>query len=178
MKSEILEQLRGQTRPAHMALETQPLLKRLLSADQTRTEYGQLLQAMLAFYQGLEMELVPATEALIDRYPDSDYRYLPRAPLLVSDCQSLGLTGKAQAVGLPEISLDGSDTRLLGILYVIEGSAQGGRMIARHLERSLDITMHTGGGFFAIPLQEKSWPAFRRWSGANFSYTREGLNNC
>ncbi len=41
MKSEILEQLREQTRPAHLELENQALLKRLLSPEQTRAEYGQ-----------------------------------------------------------------------------------------------------------------------------------------
>lgn len=171
MKSEILEQLREQTRPAHLELENQALLKRLLSPEQTRAEYGQLLQAMLAFYQSLEKELVPAAEALLDRYPDAEYRYLPRAPLLTKDCRSLGELTTAPDIGSSEISLDGSDTRLLGILYVIEGSAQGGRIISRHLEKTLDINMHNGATFFAIPLQNKSWTAFRRWSGANFAYT-------
>ena len=115
--------------------------------------------------------LSPAAEALLDRYPDAEYRYMPRAPLLAKDCQSLGRTGPGQDIVAPEISLDGSDTGLLGILYVIEGSAQGGRIISRHLEKTLDINMHNGAAFFAVPLQNKSWAAFRRWSGANFAYT-------
>src|SRR5690606_18746122 len=113
--------------PAHLALETQPLLKRLLSRRLTKTEYAEILQSMLAFYQSLESELVPATAALLQRYPSLDYQYLPRVPLLANDCRALGHAASGFACPPVTIPLDGSEARLLGVLYVIEGSTQGGK---------------------------------------------------
>lgn len=168
--SPLLRQLREQTRPAHQALETQPLLKRLLSPQLTKAEYGQLLQAMLAFYQSLETELIPATAALLRRYPDPDYRYLPRAPLLVNDCRALGCESSGFISPSTEPRLDGSGDYLLGVLYVIEGSTQGGRFIARHLSDTLGVDGGSGASFFNIHQWNSSWPAFRRWIGREMAY--------
>ena len=163
MGSLILEQLREQTRSAHLALEAQPLLKRLMSSRLTETDYGQLLQSMLAFYQSLELELVPATKALLGRHPDPDYHYLPRTPLLVNDCRVLGLASPG-LIHLPlDFRLNGSGANLLGVLYVIEGSTQGGRLIARHLADTLGISEKSGASFFSIHRWDNSWTTFRRW---------------
>lgn len=163
MGPSILEQLRKQTRPVHLALENQPLLKRLQSSQLTDTEYGQLLQSMLAFYQALESELVPATESLLKRHPDPDYRYLPRAPLLANDCRALGCVSSSYIQPPIELQLDGSGAHLLGVLYVVEGSTQGGRIISRHLANTLGVSEHSGASFFNIHQWDNSWPAFRRW---------------
>lgn len=167
----LLEQLREQTRPAHLALEAQPLLQTLMSSQLTLPQYGQLLQAMQAFYQSLESKLIPATEALLRRYPDPDYRYLPRAPLLADDCRALG----SASIGLidppVEFWLNSGDAYLLGVLYVIEGSTQGGRFIARHLTDTLGVGETSGASFFNIYRQGNSWMSFRRWSGNDLAYT-------
>ncbi|OJA05900.1 biliverdin-producing heme oxygenase [Halomonas sp. QHL1] len=163
MGSTILEQLREQTRPAHLALESQPLLQRLLSTQLTETDYSQLLQAMLAFYQSLETELVTATAALLGRHPDPHYRYLPRAPLLARDCRALGCDYSGFIHTPIELRLNGSGAYLLGILYVIEGSTQGGRFIARHLADTLGVDENSGASFFNIHQMNSSWKAFRCW---------------
>lgn len=159
----ILEQLREQTRPAHLALEAQPSLKRLLSSRLTETEYGQLLQSMLAFYQSLESELVPAAAALLGRHPDPDYRYQPRAPLLANDCRDLGCATSGFIHPAVELRLADNEAYLLGVLYVIEGSTQGGRFIARHLAHTLGVSENSGASFFNIHQWDNSWMAFRRW---------------
>ncbi|MCA1798821.1 MAG: biliverdin-producing heme oxygenase, partial [Xanthomonadaceae bacterium] len=152
MDSPILEQLREQTRSAHLALEAQPLLKGLLSSRLTNTEYGELLQSMLAFYQPLEWKLIPATATLLGRHPNPDYRYLPRAPLLADDCRVLGI-GSPGLSDIPEKSqLEGSAAYMLGVLYVIEGSTQGGRYIANHLANTLGVCGRSGASFFNIHL--------------------------
>ncbi len=166
----ILEQLREQTRPAHLALEAQPLLKNLMSSRLTDTEYRQLLQSMLTFYQSLESELVPATAALLRRYPDPEYRYLPRAPVLENDCRVLGCATSGFMHPPAELRLKESEAYLLGVLYVIEGSTQGGRMIGRHLAQTLGMSEHSGAGFFNIYRYDNSWTAFRRWLGRDLAY--------
>ncbi len=169
MDQPILEQLRKQTRPAHVALEAQSLLQRLLSSSLTEAEYGQLLQSLLAFYESLESELVPATAALLARHPDPDYRYLPRVPLLANDCRALGCD--SSAVIRPPVVLrrDGSGAFILGVLYVIEGSTQGGRLIARHLAHTLGVTENSGASFFNIHRWDNSWMAFRHWFGRDLA---------
>lgn len=163
MDPPILEQLREQTRPAHVALEAHPLLKRLLSSRLTQRQYGQLLQSLLSFYQSLESELVPATADLLARHPDPKYRYLPRAPLLAHDCRTLGCDSPGPRHPPAALQLDGSDAYLLGVLYVIEGSTQGGRLIARHLAQTLGISANSGASFFNIHQLNNSWKAFRHW---------------
>ncbi|NMT64814.1 biliverdin-producing heme oxygenase [Marinobacter orientalis] len=159
----ILKQLREETRPAHLALESQPLMKRLLSSRLTAMEYGQLIQSMLAFYQALESQLAPATAALLERHPDPNYRYLPRAPLLANDCRALGCDSSGLMRGPTELRLDGSGAYLLGVLYVIEGSTQGGRFIAKHLAQTLGLNENSGASFFNIHQWNNSWAAFRSW---------------
>lgn len=165
MAQSILEQLRVQTRPAHQILETQPLLKRLLSSRLSNTEYGQLLQSMLAFYQALEVELVPAAASLLKRYPDPAYWYLPRAPLLATDCQTLGYASSGFTYPPLKLQLNENDAYLLGVLYVIEGATQGGRVISRHLAHTLGISEDSGASFFNIHRRDNSWATFCRWLG-------------
>lgn len=170
MDAPLLEQLRKQTRPAHVALENQSLLKRLVSSQLNEAEYGQLLQAMLAFYQSLETNLIPATTALLRRHPDPHYRYLPRSPLLEADCRVLGLACCGCAYFPTESRLDADPAYLLGVLYVIEGSSQGGRLIARHLLDRFGMTADTGASYFHIHRWDHSWAAFRRWLSGELEY--------
>lgn len=163
IESSLLVQLREQTRPAHLALEAQPSLQKLLSSQLTKKEYGQLLQSMSAFYQSLESELIPATADLLERHPDPDYRYLPRAPILAEDCRALECASHVSAHPPIELRLNGNQGFLLGVLYVIEGSTQGGRLIARHLADTLDVNEKSGASFFNIHRWDNSWPNFRRW---------------
>ncbi|QIB65452.1 biliverdin-producing heme oxygenase [Kineobactrum salinum] len=171
MHPPVLQQLREQTRPAHLALEAQPALKRLLSSRLTNREYGHLLQSMLAFYHSLESELIPATAALLERYPAADYRYLARAPLLASDCRALGHDSSGFTHSPIAFCLDGSAACLLGVLYVIEGSTQGGRLIARHLSDTLGVGRNSGASFFNIGRRDNSWAAFRRWLAQDLVYS-------
>lgn len=158
-----MEQLREQTRPAHLALEAQPLLQQLLSRNLHSAEYGQLLQAMLVFYRSLEVQLVPAAAALLQRHPDTEYRYLPRVPLLLDDCRTLGCTTSGFTEPDLALGLDGGGAFLSGVLYVIEGSTQGGKFIARHLSDVMGVGESTGARFFHNGRWEHSWTAFRRW---------------
>lgn len=166
MKPTILQQLREQTRPAHDDLEAQPLLRGLLASQLTNAEYGQLLQSMLAFYQSIESALVPATTALLAQHPDPHYQYLPRAPLLADDCRVLGFDSTDLVFPPVELHLKGSGAILLGVLYVIEGSTQGGRLIAKHLAWTLGVTENSGAGFFNLHRWSNSWAEFRHWLSA------------
>lgn len=141
------------------------MLKGLLSDGLTAPQYGTLLQSMLAFYRPLESELVPGAAALLARHPhpNPDYRYRPRAPLLADDCRALGLTPNRLHDSPQELRLERGPAYLLGVLYVVEGSTQGGRLIARHLSSTLGVGEHSGASFFNMHRSGNFWMAFRHW---------------
>lgn len=163
MSPPILEQLREQTRPAHLALENQPLMKMLLSDRLTESDYCHLLQSLLVFYQLLESELVPAAKTILKRHPYPDYQYLPRSPMLVSDCQELGCAFSCVTYPPLKLGLNENGAYLLGVLYVIEGSALGGQVIAKHLTKTLGLNEKSGVSFFNAHRCGNSWTAFCRW---------------
>lgn len=167
MTSPVLEQLREQTRPAHLALESQPLLKKLLSNQLTKIEYCHILQSMLAFYQTLEADLIPGSQALLEKHPDTNYRYLSRAPLLADDCQKAGCPSSGFTSSPTRNQLSENGAYFLGVLYVVEGSTLGGRVIARHLAQTLGIRETSGASFFNIYQRNNSWNVFCRWLTRN-----------
>lgn len=124
------------------------------------------------------------------------WRYRPRSGPLRADLRALSAAGHGDgavgiadpsadgtvdphAAGSPACSADASDAATLahaddayawGMLYVVEGSALGGRLIARHLRRhcpSLEVALrHFDGGPAGNPHTGSSpstagWPAFR-----------------
>lgn len=94
--------------------------------------------------------LIEATEARIGEYVRSrclplDFDAWRRAPELAHDLNYYGLTVSDRCLPGPEIT---SDAALIGCLYVLAGSAIGGRSILKHVNQILGITPETGGRFF------------------------------
>lgn len=158
------EALRVATRAEHKALEAQPLMQRLLSPELTLVEYGQIMRAQRAYYRDLEPALGPFERQLRDRFPDVGYRYHSRLPSLEQDCRALQLpddhgigvnVGQCQYLHSPE--------EALGALYVLEGASQGGRVIARALNRSLGLAQGTGADFFHRYVTQEGWARLCPW---------------
>lgn len=159
--SGLLQSFRTSTQAEHRALERQPLLRALLMPTLSRAQYGALLQGLFSFYRSLEATLIPAVQALQTRFPAGDYGYQPRSEWLRQDLLSLGLVpAGGSALDVP--ACRGADAAL-GVLYVLEGSTQGGRVIAPRIEHSLGVTRASGARFFNAHRQGDSWPQFQRW---------------
>lgn len=161
VRSGLLQSFRASTQAEHRALEHQPLLRALLTPTLSRAQYDALLQGLFSFYRSLEVTLIPAVRLLRARFPAGDYAYQPRSEWLRQDLLSLGLepTG-GPAPDAPACS--GVDAAL-GVLYVLEGSTQGGRVIAPRIERSLGVTQASGASYFNAHRQCDSWSRFQRW---------------
>ncbi len=135
---------RGGTRAAHQALE-----KRLdlLRPEITRSQYSDLLAMFFGFYSSFEKVLLDGGGA--------PGRYLaarrPRLPLLQADLAALGMAPTALAQ-LPLAPVQpfwrGEPLRLWGLLYVMEGAALGGQIIARQLGPRLQLEPRAGLSFF------------------------------
>jgi heme oxygenase len=151
--------LRAATADAHRAAESSFALDNRLT---DRSSYGALLTTLRGFYEPIESALGAVTgwERLT---PPIDVAARRRVQLLDADRMCLGLevpiaVGRSVPI-LPRLT---TLARGLGCLYVMEGSALGGRIIARRaravLGVGLPVTFFTSAGRLD-PLRE--WRAFQ-----------------
>lgn len=125
-------QLRESTSAAHAAVEAAFALERRLAS---RDAYNDLLIALRGFYQPVEAALmmVPGWEQLS---PPVDVRARCRATLLDNDLGRIDWDARGPARVLMPLPL-GTLAQALGCLYVLEGSALGGRIVARQVQQML-----------------------------------------
>jgi heme oxygenase len=140
----LLDSLREATRSAHAAIEHVPALSRLMAGDLTRADYGATLSRLYRFHAGLE----PALAAALADLPELAAFTAPeRSRAIAADLAELGLglPPPAAPEALPVMT---DAPAALGCLYVVEGSALGGRVIARRLADTLGVTDDRGARFF------------------------------
>lgn len=158
MTEPLLSQLRMATRAEHRALETQPQLTRLLTPALTLSQYVQLLQQFASFYRGLEAYLQPGLRLLEGA---EGYQYDSRRLWLEQDLTQLE-QAPTQTEATVSWALPVNLSTTVGVLYVIEGATQGGRLISRHLAQHLGLSAERGACYFNA-WQYQSWPRFRQW---------------
>jgi heme oxygenase len=124
--------LRLGTRAAHARIEENGRFGRLMAPDLTRAEYVGLLARLFGHHAAAEAALAAAVGLLPQALQLG--RRLARTALLAGDLRALGLPQR-EVAALPRCAMppmDGAE-QAWGLLYVLEGSALGGQMIARHL---------------------------------------------
>jgi heme oxygenase len=164
----LLEALREGTRAAHERIELVPAMCCLLSPDLSATAYGEALGAIHAFRAAMKIHLAPFLPALSEAAgPD---------PLvlnaLAEDLAWFGLVVPPPYDGTLHLA---DAQAALGALYVVEGSALGGRVIGRAVARSLGVSPGRGGSFFCGTTADA---ARQRWLNFSVMLERagEGLN--
>lgn len=121
----VLSRLRVVTAHLHQTLEDRlDAIERLSSQSDRR--------ALVSRYYRMHASADLALEAWLGEAADLDPAARRRTPLLVKDMAALGLTTPPVS-GLPRIALE-SLAEALGFLYVLEGSALGGRVIRKGLQ--------------------------------------------
>jgi heme oxygenase (biliverdin-IX-beta and delta-forming) len=140
----ILEKIRSATEAHHRQLEDTPLLKHFSKRTITLPVYANILEKLYGYFQPVELTLNRFSE-LSAYLPD--YHQRRRSISLVEDLRKVsGLPARFPTCDrLPVIN---SAARAFGCLYVMEGSALGGRMISSILKEKLGIDNHTGASFF------------------------------
>jgi heme oxygenase len=140
-RSSIHQRLRESTRADHLRLER---LLNLQDPELTRGGYGRVLAAFHAFYAPLEAQFRRHQRAM--SLP-LDFELPCRTPLLVADLAVLGLPPHEQdEVPMSEIR---TPSEFAGRLYVVEGAALGGQMLARHLADTWGMSRDSGAAFFS-----------------------------
>ena len=138
--------LRHATHGIHIRLHSHEAFLPLMNGSISLVAYRALLGRLYGFHQALEVAL--ATYA--DEYPMLQLRARCRAPSLVSDLRFLGWA-EHETAALPLCQIHrpfNSLGRLAGCLYVKEGAALGGKLLARKLNALL-APGHDGRSFFA-----------------------------
>ncbi|PPU92704.1 biliverdin-producing heme oxygenase [Xanthomonas albilineans] len=121
--------LREATASQHEAVERLPTMRALMSGTLSLCDYAQLLRRHHAVLAGWEQR----EAAWLRDCGDARWRYQPRIPLLVQDLLVLQVPPPA-LLPAPPAHAAGSGW---GMLYVVEGSRLGGRVIARQLRARL-----------------------------------------
>ena len=155
------ERLREATRSEHERTE-RAIADRFFGPEGLdRQRFGDLLLAFLGLYRPLDERLEPA----VRRHLGPDYAYRPRSPRLGHDLRVLGRGDALDEVStssLDELPPLDRESRLLGVLYVIEGSELGARVIWKHLEERLGPKALRADAFFGRPAEQtrEAWSRF------------------
>jgi len=121
--------LREATAQQHLAVEQLPAMRALMRDSLSVPDYVQVLRRHHAALAGWEQR----ESAWLHASGDAAWRYQPRSPLLEQDLAALRATPPLPAPAPPAHDAGSR----WGMLYVVEGSRLGGRLIARQLRQSL-----------------------------------------
>lgn len=138
----------------HRRVERHPLLAPLMKPGLTCQAYASVLQAFYGFYAALEPWLVQALET--QWLAHATYRYQCRAPLLAQDLLDLGFQPATCSLqtGEPPITMHSLE-QVMGVLYVLEGATQGGRVIAPHVAYELNLSPEFGARYFYLHVEQR-----------------------
>lgn len=153
----LLTDLREGTLAQHCRVEKHLLLRQLMASTLSLEEYSRIIAAFTGFYATLE----PRMQAISARFDFPGYEYQPRLPLLIKDRETLPVCAVTPCTMAPEYA---SADELLGVLYVLEGATQGGRVIAPWLQQKLALTDAAGARYFNF-YRQRSWQTFRTMVG-------------
>lgn len=161
--TQIAERVRAATRVAHSRLEQRLDIFSKLAAPRSRT---QLVERFYGFHAGAERVLAP----VLTTVPGIDYPSRRRSPLIIRDLAALGASSP-RTIELWTPRPVATIAEALGLLYVLEGSTLGGKVIRRRVLAE-GGTMH--GLSFLDPYMEGSG---ERWQSFLSSVRREILPN-
>ena len=167
MHAGVMTRLKTETAERHKAAGRRMFQRRLISGGVSTTEYARWLGQLLTVHRGLEPRLRAAAAAdprigaviTAEQYHEQD---------LVDDLACLGAASSAIDAGPgARLALERIDrasaVELLGMHYVLEGSANGNRIIAKALRRSLGLKPGHADHYLDPygTAQREKWAAFK-----------------
>lgn len=139
-----LERLRTKTADSHTKLEELPVSKSIMKPNVTQQEYINYLQLMHDVIKDAERNVFPSLSHIVaDDLIDKN-----RTERLEKDLQLLGQP-KTDCKTVFENASGYSNAFALGILYVLEGSTLGGRVIYKNINTALGLDADSGLFYFA-----------------------------
>lgn len=137
------KRLREETAESHQKLEHNPLSKAILTPSVSVQDYQTYLAALFGVTIACEDQVFPAISHIIT---DLAERY--KSSLIIDDLLATGFT-EAEIDALPVYRFEFSSVaEALGIMYVLEGSTLGGRILYKHIHEVLGLTSENGASYF------------------------------
>lgn len=171
-KAGIMAELKSRTAEAHRVAEQHPLQRQMITGSASREMYAGHLAQMMLVHAALEHALAAALETdarwagVIDRR--SFREALVREDLLAlgRDRAAVNPTPGTTAIveQINRCAEDGDAARLVGMHYVLEGSTNGSKFIARALSKALGIAPGEPGLRYLDPYgaaQQERWGEFK-----------------
>lgn len=141
--------LRQATHLLHARLNDHPLLAGLLHSGSSLNYYLFLLTAYYEFYAALEASI---EDCIVREDIAFSYHDRRKLPWIIEDLQYFEVDPKyppyCPSCPLKPFTID-SKAQLIGVLYTIEGSTLGGRIISRHLYQHFSLSADNGARFFS-----------------------------
>jgi heme oxygenase (biliverdin-IX-beta and delta-forming) len=148
-------ELKEKTKESHQALEA--IVVRQIKAIRSKDDYVQLLHKFYGYHSPMEQRYDEYfSDGIIPHY--SQRR---KASLILRDLENLGINAVNIPVAdnLPPIN---SPAEAIGSFYVLEGSTQGGSIVAGMLIRHAGLTPDTTSFFYAYGDGGKEmWQSFK-----------------
>ncbi len=139
-----LQNLREYTTDLHTALEDLPISKSITSPDISTEEYSLYLKLMYDVVKDTEDNIYPLLQEIIT---DIDNRY--KSSYLQQDLNNLKVNATSNITPVSSDLTDKSAAFALGIMYVVEGSSLGGRVILKNIQSALGYDENNGARYFA-----------------------------
>lgn len=139
-----IQNLRNETASLHTQLEALPLSVSLTHPQLNLQDYILYLQKMYHINQYVEEHFFPLVHHVLE-----DVEQRKKSPLIQDDLIYLNVDINAtnEFSILSETPVDTAFA--LGVLYVLEGSTLGGRMILKNVQPALQLTPENGAAYFA-----------------------------
>jgi heme oxygenase len=144
VENTFLHELRSQTQPLHQALELLPLSAAIVAGSLTKDQYISYLQAMYPVVRELEEDIYPRLREFI---PDLPQR--AKLQMLKRDLDFLNALPEHPPKPFEAAGYEFSVPSAMGIMYVIEGSTLGGRVIVKNVEKVLGFDDDNGAVYFS-----------------------------
>lgn len=139
-----LERLRNATADSHTKLEALPVSMSIMNPDVTNNEYSLYLSLMQDVVWDAEQNVYPVLSTIIN-----DLQARKKHHFINHDLQTLGVTQSADYSAPFSSSGPYSPAFSLGIMYVVEGSSLGGRVILKNIKAALGHDEDAGARYFA-----------------------------
>lgn len=165
----IMSRLREETRELHSHAESRPLQQQIARGEVDRERFAAYLGQLYLVHKKLEstLDLAKSDNPIIDRVSTTDRM---RVPDLESDLRFYQLDPNGLEPGAAAMEFHDAIDRmnaedpvaLLGSLYVLEGSTNGGKFLARVLRRAWNLD-EEGLSYFDPygDQQPHRWTAFK-----------------
>lgn len=164
---DIANRLRAAMSSTHAAIEQLPVSQSLVTGTISRDDYRALLQQLLLIHEALEDHLVSAA-ITADFFTPA----MARAEVIRGDLVALGADEVSPPAGESLHLIEqihtwaaSSPAKLLGALYVLEGSRMGSMFLCKPLAQALRVPVQTGYGLDyhleGLPTRPQAWGQFK-----------------